>query len=70
MNRLSCKSVRCQFKQRSVTYLRMIIGQGQTAINPKKAAAIAEWPTPTSLKEVHRSWARAISGRSLFEGSQ
>jgi hypothetical protein len=40
MNCLSCKPVKCQFEQRSVTYLRMIIGQGQTAINPKKAAAI------------------------------
>jgi hypothetical protein len=51
-NRLSCKPVKCQFEQRSVTYLRTIIGQGQTAINLKKAAAIAEWPTPMSLKEV------------------
>jgi hypothetical protein len=49
---LSCKPVKCQFEQRSVKYLGMIIGYGQTAINPKKAEAIAEWPTPWNLKDV------------------
>jgi hypothetical protein len=72
MNRLSCKLVKCQFKQRSVTYLRTIIRQGQTAINLKKAAAIAEWPTPTSLKEVQsflgtcNFWQKFMRGFSVI----
>jgi hypothetical protein len=71
-NCLSCKPVKHQFKQRSVTYLGMIIGQGQTAINLKKAAAIAEWPTPTSLKEVQsfldmcNFWWKFIRGFSVI----
>jgi hypothetical protein len=71
-NRLLCKPVKCQFEQRSVTYLRTIIGQGQTAINPKKAAAIAEWPTPMSLKEVQsflgtcNFWQKFIQGFSVI----
>jgi hypothetical protein len=44
-NCLLCKPVKCQFKQKMVKYLRIIIGQGQTAINPRKAEAIVEWPT-------------------------
>jgi hypothetical protein len=71
-NHLSNKPVKCQFEQRSVTYLGMIIGQGQTAINLKKAAAIAEWPTPMSLKEVQsflgtcNFWWKFIQGFSVI----
>jgi hypothetical protein len=49
-SRLSCKPVKCQFEQRIVQYLGTIIGHGQTAINPKKAATIMEWPFPETLK--------------------
>jgi hypothetical protein len=49
---LSCKPVKCQFEQRTVQCLRTIIGHGQIAINPKKAAAIAEWLVPETLKQV------------------
>jgi hypothetical protein len=51
-NRLSCKPVKCQFEQRTVQYLGTIVGHGQTAINPRKAAAITEWPVPETLKQV------------------
>jgi hypothetical protein len=43
---LSCKPIKCQFEQQFVKYLRMIIGHGHTAINPKKATAIMEWLIP------------------------
>jgi hypothetical protein len=49
---LSCKPIKYQFEQQSVKYLGMIIGYSQTAINPKKAEVIAEWPTPWNLKDV------------------
>jgi hypothetical protein len=51
-NRLSCKPVKCQFEQQMVQYLGTIVGHGQTAINPRKAAAIAEWLVPEMLKQV------------------
>jgi hypothetical protein len=43
---LSCKPIKCQFEQWSIKYLGTIISYGQTAINPKKAEVIVEWPTP------------------------
>jgi hypothetical protein len=71
-SRLSCKPVKCQFEQRSVKYLGMIIGYGQTAINPKKAEVIAEWPTPQNLKDVQsflgtcNFWQKFIRGFSMI----
>jgi hypothetical protein len=69
---LSCKPVKCQFEQWSIKYLGMIIGYGQTTINPKKAEAIAEWPTPRNLKDVQsflgtcNFWQKFIRGFSMI----
>jgi hypothetical protein len=69
---LSCKPIKCQFEQRTVQYLRMIIGHGQTAINPKKAAAITEWLVPETLKQVQsfldtcNFWQKFIHGFSTI----
>jgi hypothetical protein len=69
-NRLSCKPFKCQFEQRMVQYLRTIVGHGQTAINPRKAAAIVEWPVPETLKQVQsflgtcNFWQKFIRGFS------
>jgi hypothetical protein len=71
-NRLSCKPVKCQFEQRSIKYLRTIIGYGQTAINPKKAKAIADWPTPRNLRDVQsflgtcNFWQKFVRGFSTI----
>jgi hypothetical protein len=71
-NHLLCKPVKCQFKQRTVQYLRTIIGHSQTAINHKKAATIAEWPVPEMLKQVQsflgtcNFWWKFIQGFSLI----
>jgi hypothetical protein len=68
---LSCKPVKCQFEQWSVKYLGTIIGYGQTAINPKKAEAIAEWLTPQNLKDMEsflgtcNFWQKFIRGFSM-----
>jgi hypothetical protein len=48
----------------------MIVGHGQTAINPKKAKAIVEWLTLRNLKEVQsflgmcNFWQKFICGFS------
>jgi hypothetical protein len=69
---LSCKPIKCQFEQWSIKYLEMIIGYGQTAINPKKAEAIVEWPTPWNLKDVQsflgmcNFWQKFIRGFSMI----
>jgi hypothetical protein len=71
-SRLSCKPVKCQFEQRMVQYLRTIIGHGQTAINPKKAAAIMEWLVPETLKQLQsflgtcNFWQKFIRGFSMI----
>jgi hypothetical protein len=70
-NHLSCKPVKCQFEQRSVKYLRTIIGYGQTAINPKKAKAIVDWPTPRNFRDVQsflgtcNFWWKFVRGFSM-----
>jgi hypothetical protein len=52
VNHLSCKPIKCQFKQKSVHYLSIIVDHSQTAISPKKAKAIVDWLTLRNLKEV------------------
>jgi hypothetical protein len=51
-NKLSCKPIKCQFKQTSIKYLRTILSSGQSAINPIKVKAIADWPISRDLKDV------------------
>jgi hypothetical protein len=71
-NHLSCKPVKCQFEQRSIKYLRTIIGYGQTAINPKKAKAIADWLTLRNLRDVQsflgmcNFWQKFVRGFSMI----
>jgi hypothetical protein len=71
-SRLLCKPIKCQFEQWSIKYLGTIIGYGQTAINPKKAEVIAEWPTPWNLKDMQlflgtcNFWWKFIRGFSMI----
>jgi hypothetical protein len=67
-NHLSCKPIKCQFEQRSVKYLRTIIGYGQTAINPKKAKAIADWPTLRNLRDVQSFLGTCNFWRKFVQG--
>ncbi|KAH8315152.1 hypothetical protein KR059_012016, partial [Drosophila kikkawai] len=54
---------KCQFFQRSLTYLGHVISEAGIQTDPEKVAAIRELPPPTNLKELRRclgiaSWYR------------
>src|ERR1700723_2684943 len=43
---------KCEFAQTKIEYLGLIISHGQAEMDPVKIAGVAEWPIPTSKKEV------------------
>jgi hypothetical protein len=49
---LFLKPEKCQFHQKEVKYLGVIIGHGEVKMDPVKVEGITAWPTPTSVKEV------------------
>jgi hypothetical protein len=50
---LFLKPEKCQFHQKEVEYLGVIIGHGEVKMDPVKVEGITAWPIPTSVKEVH-----------------
>ena len=58
---LYLKPEKCKFEKQEMEYLGMIIRQGEVHMNPNKVAAVRNWPTPTTLREV-----RAFIGFSNF----
>ena len=48
---------KCTFWTKKVEYLGMVISENQLQMDPVKLRGIAEWPTPTSVKNV-RSFLR------------
>ena len=53
-NRLFLKPQKCEFESSSVKYLGHIIGNGEVKMDPKKIAAVREWPVPRNLKELQQ----------------
>jgi hypothetical protein len=53
-NNLYLKPQKCTFEQEEIKYLGMIIGNGVVKMDPKKVAAVAEWPTPQSKTELQQ----------------
>jgi hypothetical protein len=51
-NDLFLKPEKCQFHQRKIEYLGVVIGNGSVEMDPVKVRGIGEWPTPTTVKEV------------------
>ena len=51
-NNLYLKPEKCEFEKMTVEYLGVIISQNSMAVDPVKAAAVLEWPTPKKLKDV------------------
>ena len=45
-NNLYLKPEKCEFEKMTVEYLGVIISQNSMAVDPVKAAAVLEWPTP------------------------
>jgi hypothetical protein len=52
-NDLYIKPEKCAFKQEEIEYLGVIVGKGKTRMDPKKLLAVANYPTPTNITDVH-----------------
>jgi hypothetical protein len=46
------KLSKCTFAQRKISYLGYVISENGVATDPMKIAAITQWPTPSSAKEL------------------
>ena len=51
-NHLYLKIKKCTFDAPEVEFLGLIVGNEQIHMDPKKVAAITEWPVPKTVKEV------------------
>ena len=49
---LYLKPDKCKFHRMEIDFLGMVVGGGQVKIDPVKIEGIAEWPKPTSVKEL------------------
>ena len=58
---LYLKPEKCEFEKDEMEYLGMIISPGEVKMDPGKVAAVRDWPTPTTLREV-----RAFIGFTNF----
>ena len=51
-HKLHLKLGKCEFEQRQIEYLRVIVSEGRVEVDPVKVSGVAEWPTPQNKKEV------------------
>ena len=65
---LYLKPEKCEFDQREVNYLGLIIQPGQIAMDPIKLKGIADWPRPTTLKQVRSFLGFGNFYRRFIEG--
>ena len=49
---LYLKLEKCSFNVSEVEYLGMIVKHGSLAMDPVKVAGIADWPIPSTVKDV------------------
>jgi len=47
------KMSKCEFAQRSISYLGHVITGSGVATNPEKISVVSSWPSPSSVHEVH-----------------
>lgn len=53
-NRLFIKAEKCAFHQSSIPFLGYINESGQIRVDLLKVQAVAEWPTPSTCKQLQR----------------
>ena len=49
---LYLKPEKCVFEQRTITYLGLVIGEGEIHMDPLKVEAVHTWPPPQNLHEL------------------
>ena len=50
---LHLKLKKCRFGVEEVDFLGLVLRPREIAMDPTKLSGIAEWPTPTKVKDVH-----------------
>ncbi|KAK7913158.1 hypothetical protein WMY93_013369 [Mugilogobius chulae] len=53
-NQLYVKAEKCEFHVSSVSFLGMVVAQGQLKMDQDKVQAVKDWPTPSCRKDVQR----------------
>ena len=53
-HKLFLKPEKCEFEHQKIEYLRLIISEGKIEMDPVKVGGVAEWPRPSSKKEVQQ----------------
>ena len=43
---------KCEFEQKQIEYLGLIIREGEVCMDPSKVEAVRTWPIPNTLREV------------------
>ena len=65
---LFIKPEKCDFEQSSVEYLGVVISHNSVKMDPAKIAGVAEWPIPTTKKEVQSFLGFTNFYRRFIEG--
>ena len=67
-NKLYGKLSKCSFYQSRIHYLGHVISSEGISMDPTTVEAIVEWPTPTSVKDVHSFMGLAGYYRRFIKG--
>lgn len=65
---LFVKAEKCEFHSPSVSFLGFIVSEDQVSMDPEKVAAVKDWPTPTSRKQLERFLGFAHFYRKFIKG--
>ena len=53
-NDLYLKPEKCDFEQKEIDYLSVIVGNGKLQMDPKKLKSVADWPKPKTPTDIHK----------------
>ena len=53
-NDLYLKPEKCDFEQKEIDYLGVIVGNGKLQMDPKKLKGVADWPKPNTPTEIQK----------------
>ncbi len=53
-NDLYLKPEKCDFEQKEIDYLGVIVGNGKLQMDPKKLKGVADWPKPNTPTEIRK----------------